>query len=76
MGCCDYCALGLVNFCNLCDTIEGRQLHWDYVHLWHLEGLFPCDYNSPTTEWIDKSQDWLDQMNQQTHQTVQIRIRP
>jgi hypothetical protein len=73
MSCCDYCCEGVIRFCQMCETHAGNVLHWEYVRLWHLEGLFPCDYTAPNHEWITKSRVWVDQMNAASHQSVEIR---
>jgi hypothetical protein len=59
----------------MCDTSDGALQHWELVGLWNLRGLFPCDYDSPTYEWIEKSRMWVDQMNAMTHQEVEIKVR-
>ena len=74
MAACDHCSSGPINFCHMCDTSEGNALHWEYVTLWHLEDLFPCDYQYPSYEWIEKRQDWVNMMNQITHQNVKIKV--
>jgi len=76
MAACDYCCDGIINFCHMCDTREGHDLHWEYMRLWHLEGLTPCEYDWPTYEWIRKSRDWVDMMNQITHRHVEIQVEP
>jgi hypothetical protein len=58
----------------MCGTSEGNALHWEYVTLWHLEGMMPCDYQYPVYEWIEKGRDWVDMMNQITHQNVKIKV--
>ncbi len=58
MGCCEYCAEGPIKFCHLCETTEGALKHWEMVKLWYLNGLFPCDYDSPTYEWVGASENW------------------
>jgi hypothetical protein len=63
-----------MRFCAMCDTSAGSLEHWEMVTLWHLEGLFPCDYHYPDYEWITKSREWIDRMNQQTHQNIQFRM--
>ena len=63
MSACDYCEPGPIQFCKICETPEGNALHWEYVTLWHLNGCFPCDYQSPTHEWISMTDKWfIDQM--------------
>ena len=64
MSACDYCAEGPVRFCGMCETSEGCRQQWEYVRLWHLEGLFPCDYNAPTYEWIAASDKWIQDQRQ------------
>jgi len=59
MAACDYCCEGVIKFCQMCETSKGNALHWELVGLWHLQGLFPCDYQSPSYEWIAASDKWI-----------------
>ena len=59
MAACDYCCEGAIRFCQMCETSEGGALHWEYIDLWHLQGCFPCDYESPTHEWDERTTKWF-----------------